>query len=104
MKLARFEEIIKNIAHIYFIALRNIRETKMMSSGEVDEYSPFYKYYADVEYAYSTLDKENRLIITKEYFYDGYKGWWINQYKASEFKKKKKIAVKQFVEAFYEIH
>ena len=104
MKLARFEEIIKNIAHIYFIALRNIRETKMMSSGEVDEHSPFYKYYADVEEAFASLDKENQRIITNEYFYDAYKGWWTYEYKESIFKKLKKAAIKQFVEKFYAIH
>ncbi len=103
MKNSKFEELIKQIVKIYFIALRSINENTI-SSGEIDYYSPFYKYYADVEEAFAMLDKEKKKIITKEYFYDGYRGWWNGIYTSKDFNKKRKIAVKEFVEAFYEIH
>ena len=103
MKKQRLEELIKEISRIYFISLRSIYSQKL-SSGEPDIYSPFYKYYMDVEDAFMKLDREKQTIITKEYFYDGYSGWWENTYKKAEFEKIRRIAVKEFVEAFYEIH
>ncbi len=103
MKLSKLEDAIKDIARVYFVSLRYIH-SKKLSSGESDYYSPFYKYYADVEEAFASLDKENQRIITNEYFYDAYKGWWTYEYKESIFKKLKKAAIKQFVEKFYAIH
>ena len=103
MKLVKLEEEIRNIANIYFVSLRQINLCKL-SSGEDDYYSPFYKYYLDVEEAFKRLDKEKQRIINREYFYDAYKGWWQKEYKESKFKRIKRIAIKQFVEYFYEIH
>ncbi len=103
MKLAKLEEEIKHIANIYFISLKHISSNKL-SSGEDDAYSPFYKYYEDVERAFLRLNREYQRIITNEYFYDAYKGWWSEYYKESKYKKIKKQAISQFVEIFYEIH
>lgn len=103
MKLEKLEEEMRNIANIYFISLRHITSNRL-SSGDDDTYSPFYKYYEDVEKAFMRLSREHQRIINNEYFYDAYKGWWIKEYKESKFKKIKKIAVKRFVECFYEIH
>ena len=103
MKASKIELIIKEIASIYFTALAQIRK-EMISSGEEDYYSPFVKYYHDVEEAFSRLDKEKKTIVNNEYFYQSYNGWWINKYKPRVFNKLKKAAIKEFVEAFYEIH
>lgn len=103
MKTSRIELIIKEIANTYFIVLREIRKEKI-SSGEEDYYSPFLKYYRDVEEAFSRLDREKKTIVNNEYFYQSYNGWWTNKYKPRVFNKIKKAAIKEFVEAFYEIH
>ena len=103
MRTAKLEESVKEVAKIYFIALRQLSVDRL-SSGEQDIYSPFYKYYQDVEIAFSHLNKEQQRIITKEFFYDGYRNWWTSQYKPREFKKKKIGAMKFFLEVFYEIH
>ena len=103
MKFEKLEEIIKQIANTYFIALRQIN-LRTFSSGELNKYSPFYIYYADVEYAFSSLKKVEREVINKEYFYNDFSDWWINKYKVREFKRLKTIAIKNFLEVFYEIH
>jgi len=103
MTLTKLEDAIKDIARTYFVSLKHI-DYKRISSGEQDFYSPFYKYYVDVEEAFASLTKENQRIITNEYFYDAYRGWWSSFYKEASFKKMKKEAIKQFVEKFYEIH
>ena len=103
MKLAKLEEEIKHIANIYFISLRHICSNKL-SSGEDDVYSPFYRYYSDVEEAFKRLSIEHKTIINNEYFYDAYKGWWGKFYTEAKFKKVKKNAIKEFVENYYEIH
>ncbi len=106
MKRYKLEEIIKEIVRVYFISLRHINEINCtaFSNGNDDYYSPFYKYFQDVEKAFCLLDVETQRIINNEYFYNAYANWWINDYSSIEFKKKKKIAVKTFLEVFYEIH
>ena len=99
----RLENAIKEISKFYFIALKNLKE-QSISSKEIDNLSVFYKYYADVEEAFKRLDKEKQQIITNEYFYDAYSNWWINQYSKKEFAALKRIATKEFVRIFYEIH
>ena len=54
MKRTKNELAIKEIVRIYFVALEQIRKEKF-SSGEEDCYSPFVKYYQDVEKANSCL-------------------------------------------------
>ena len=103
MKLEKMESIIKEIAKTYFIALRQI-QLLTFSSGEMDKYSPFYIYYADVEYAFSTLNRNEKEVINKEFFYNDYSYWWITKYKTREFKRIKSSAIKNFLEVFYEIH
>ena len=102
MKIAKLDAIMKEIAKLYFVALRNINFQFFNSSDS--GYSPFKKYYSDVEFTFSQLDKEKQTLITKEYFYDGYRNWWIDLYSPSKFLKLKKNAVKEFVEVFYAIH
>ena len=103
MTITKNEEIVKQIATTYFISMRYLHK-KRISSGDIDIFSPFYKYYKDVELAFCVICFESKRIITNEYFYDGYANWWMGTYKLREFKRKKKIALKEFVEAFYEIH
>ena len=55
MTFAKSETIIKQIAATYFISMRYLNE-KRISSGDVDIFSPFYKYYSDVEFAFGVLD------------------------------------------------
>lgn len=103
MTLSKLETIIKQIAKTYFVSMRYISQKKI-SSGDIDIFSPFYKYYCDVETTFNLLNFESKRIITNEYFYDGYSNWWMGSYRENEYKRKKKIAIKEFVEAFYEIH
>ena len=103
MTVTKLEESMKQVAQFYFIALKQLRLDKI-SSGEEDLYSPFYKYYQDVELAFSKISPEKQRLITKEFFYDAYKGWWVDYYRPAEFKKLKKSSIKEFLEAFYEIH
>lgn len=103
MSLSKLENQIREIAKFYFVALRNINYN-CFSSGDEDVYSPFYKYYQDVEQAFSRLSKEHRKIINNEYFHEAYSNWWVKEYRLSSFNKLKKIAIKDFLEAFYEIH
>ena len=103
MRQSKYEEQIRNIARIYFVSLRSLK-FQLISSGEKDEFNPFYKYYLDVEEAFSRLSEEKKRLITREYFYDAYKGWWTSDYKKRQFSRLKKIAVREFVEVFYEIH
>ena len=102
MKMAKYDAIMKEIAKLYFVALRNMNYQSFNSDDS--GYSPFKKYYSDVELAFTQLDKEKRTLITKEYFYDDYRDWWIELYKPAKFLKLKKMAVKEFVEVFYAIH
>ena len=106
MKRNKLEETIKEIVRVYFISLRHINDlnSSSFSNGSVDQYSPFYKYFQDVEKTFRLLDVETQRIINNEYFYNAYASWWINEYSSSEFKKKKRLAVKNFLEVFYEIH
>lgn len=97
------ETKIKEIANKYFVALKNI-SLPCLSSGEKDLYSPFQKYYDDVEKAYSYLSPMHKQLINKEFFYEDYPNWWINLYSASEFKKIKKEAIWTFLRYFYEIN
>ena len=99
----KLEVIAKEIAEAYFISIRQIRGLHL-SSGELDYYSPFVKYFSDVEEAFSKLTKEYQRIINNEYFYEAYRGWWTKLYKPSLFKRLKRDATKRFVEVFYEIH
>ena len=101
--MSKLETSIKEIARFYFIALKNIQD-ESISSNEIDVFSPFYKYYADVEEAFSRLDKEKKRLITNEYFYDAYSNWWKKEYRKTRFLLLRKAAIKEFVEAFYEIH
>lgn len=103
MTLTKLEMMIKEIANTYFTSMRYLRKARI-SSGDEDIYSPFQKYYRDVERAFSLLSHENKRIITNEFFYDGYANWWIGTYTNKQFRKKKKNAIKEFMEAFYEIH
>ncbi len=103
MKLTKIETQMKEIAKLYFIALRNIN-FQSFSSGEVDAYSPFYKYYLDVEETFRQLPDEEKALINNEYFYNDYLDWWRPIYKPSAFLKLKKKAIRTFVEVFYEIH
>lgn len=103
MKRTKNELAIKEIVRIYFVALEQIRKEKF-SSGEEDCYSPFVKYYQDVEKAFSRLNQEKKSIINNEFFYQAYYGWWTNKYKPRAFMRIKKVAIKEFLEAFYEIH
>ena len=103
MKLNKIETQMKEIAKLYFIALRNINY-QSFSSGEEDVYSPFYKYYMDVEETFKQLSKEEKTLINNEYFYNDYLDWWKKIYKPSEFIRLKKKAIRAFVEVFYEIH
>ena len=100
--MTKLEPIMKQIAELYFVALKNIRN-KSFESNE-DCYSPYLKYYSDVEEAFLKLSSEKRRIINKEYFYDDYKNWWTKEYSLFKFNRLRKSAIKEFVEAFYEIH
>ena len=99
--MSKLDTLMREIAKLYFVALRNIN---FQSFNSDSNYSPFKKYYSDVELAFSQLDEEKRRIITKEYFYDDYRNWWVNEYKPTRFNRLKKIAAKEFVEVFYAIH
>ena len=103
MKRRKFDYLIKEIARIYFVALNRLKAERF-SDGEIDQYSPFYIFYHDVEEAFNHLNKINKRIINNEYFYQDYNGWWKKEYKESTFIRMKYSAVKAFVEAFYEIH
>ena len=103
MEKHKLDTAIKEIARIYFIALQQLKSPKL-SSGEEDPFSPFYKYYVDVEKTFVRLDSKEKEIINKEYFYDAYKDWWKRVYKAKEFVRIKYLAVSHFLEVFNEIH
>ena len=103
MSLTKLDTQIREIAKFYFVALRNINYA-CFSNGEQDTYSPFYKYYLDVEQAFNKLNKEQKKIINNEYFYQAYSNWWQKEYKLNGFNKIKKRAIKEFLEAFYAIH
>ena len=103
MSIINQERKIKEIANKYFIALKNI-SLSFISSGEKDLYSPFQKYYDDVEKAYSYLSSAHKRLINKEFFYDDYPNWWTSIYSDSQFKKIKKEAIWTFLRYFYEIH
>ena len=94
----------KSISNNYFICLNQIHENKFSETDGVQMSSPFYKYYMDVELAFSKLCKPFRKIINNEFFYQSYPGWWKPFYPEDLFNKVKQIAIKEFVEAFYEIH
>ncbi len=102
MKMTQLDNLMKEIVKLYFISLRNLQEQSFAS--ENDSYSPYLKYFNDVEKAFSKLSAEKKRLITKEYFYDDYPGWWIKEYRLSKFSRLKKTAVKEFVVVFYEIH
>lgn len=100
--MTKLESLMKRIVELYFVSLKNIKNQSFDSSD--DCYSPYLKYYSDVEEAFSRLSYEQRRIINKEFFYEDYKNWWIKEYRPIRFNRLKKIAIKDFVEAFYEIH
>ena len=100
--MMKLESLMKHIVELYFVSLKNIKNQSFDSSD--DCFSPYLKYYSDVEEAFLKLSKEKRRIINKEFFYDDYKNWWIKEYSPLRFKHLKKLAIKDFVEAFYEIH
>ncbi len=106
MNSKKSEEMITEIAKIYFISIRQIQEIEehTISNGSRNIDSPFYKYFNDVEEAFSKLSVEYQRIINNEFFFNAYRNWWTSSYTLSEFKKRKKLAVREFLEVFYEIH
>lgn len=92
-------QIVKN----YFIC-KNQFAIKSFSNGEVDYQNPFYIFYRDVELAYSLLNKEEKLIIENEYFFNTNPTWWRSFYGPKAYQLKKEQAVLKFVRYFHEIH
>ncbi len=103
MNTEKFEAEIIEISKTYFLVLKKIN-ANFFSSGDVDETSPFYLYYLDVEKTFSELKSEYKRIINNEYFYQAFSNWWISDYTPQEFKKAKRLAIKSFLEVFHEIH
>lgn len=103
MRMSKLDLIVKEISKLYFLALRNLN-LKSFSSGERDEFSPFLKYYSDVEAAFKILNEEQKRIVNNDYFHQAYPYWWESIYSKSKYNKKKKESLSLFVEAFYEIH
>ena len=102
MTMTQLDKIMREISRLYFVSLKTINEKSFMSDSDND--SPYLKYYNDVEKAFAKLDKEKRKLITKEYFYDDYNGWWVKEYRLGRFIRLKRNAIKAFMEAFNEIH
>lgn len=103
MKNQHLEDSIKDIARIYFLALQQMK-SNYISSGEIDSFSPFYRYYIDVERTFRNLEVVDQRVINNEFFYDAYRDWWVGIYTEKQFKKIKRDAVKHFMEVFNEIH
>ena len=103
MKLGKMDVAVKEITKLYFLALRNINYNSF-SNGDFDEYSPFYKYYKDVEAAFNNLNKEQKRLINNDYFHQAYAYWWISLYKKNQYIKIKKASLADFLEAFHAIH
>ena len=103
MKLNKMDIAVKEIAKLYFIALRNI-DSLGFSNGNRDEFSPFYKYYIDVETAFNNLNSEQKRLINNDYFHQAYLYWWTSLYKKNQYLKLKKASLARFLEVFHAIH
>ena len=97
------EDVINSIAKAYFVSKKQL-ELNSFSSGRVDYSNPYYKYCKDVEFAFSRLNEDEKLIINNDYFYNDYFGWWKVIFKEREYLVLKRKAERNFLKYFYEIH
>ena len=63
-----------------------------------------YMFCRNVEIAYFSLNKQERLYFDNEFFYPNIKFWWKKSYTEEEFLSLKKSATSNFMRRFYEIH
>ena len=95
------EQKLKHIAYQY---LRS--QNYLLSNPQPIKrnYSLIFKSYfvQKVETAYSSLSSSLQMIINNDFFYQDYPGWWKGKYTAKQYRRLKKKAMNQFMEAYYE--
>jgi len=96
-------EIITEIAKCYFLSKKQC-SLMSFSSGKVDPFNLYYKYYKDVEAAFALLSDDEKLVINNDYFYNDYYGWWKSIFSKSEYRLLKRRAEKDFLSYFYATH
>ena len=57
-----------------------------------------------VEFAYLSIAAPYQQIINNDFFYQEYPGWWKSRYKKTNYLKLRKLAVRKFLEVFYEYY
>ena len=66
--------------------------------------NPYLKFCSNVELAFLSLSTPLRRIINNDFFYQDYPGWWKLSYNKHQYLKLKELAIKKFMEAYYEIN
>ena len=93
---------LQTIASTYLSISRMLQVDSFHSqSFKENQYSNFC---FTVELAYSSLSAPLKRIINNDFFYQDYPGWWKLCYKRHEYLKLRELAIKRFMEAYYEIN
>lgn len=85
-----------------YLSIIHLKENSFSSSTHsLNSYSRFC---VCVELAYMSLSAPLRRIINNDFFYQDYPGWWKLSYRKHQYLKLRELAIKKFMEAYYEIN
>ena len=87
-----------------YLSLVSILQKQENSFYQSKPSNPYSKFCSSVEIAFLSLPRPLRRIINNDFFYQDYPGWWKLSYHKSQYLKLKDLAIKKFMEAYYEIN
>ncbi len=88
------------IAKTYLSLLKFNCDLSSLSSS----HNSYIKFCSCVELSFLSLPAPLRRIINNDFFYQDYPGWWKLCYSKHQYLKLKELAIKKFMEAYYEIN
>lgn len=91
-------QAIQEIAKLYFIALRKVREEGLRDS--MYEPSDYEKYISRVQNAFDSLTDIEKEFINNDFFYQAYPNWWMKYYTRYKYYSIRKQSMMSFLEAF----
>ena len=91
------EERMEKIASLYFRIKKDLEINLYLSDGSV---SPEEIMLERIENSYQNLESFERMIINNDFFYNDYAGWWQNYCSRSEYIKRRRHAINQFLRNF----
>ena len=89
---------VAEIAKMYFIALKHIRDIGLSDPSK--DLSDYEKYISKVQVAFDSLTDIEKEFINNDFFYQAYPNWWMKYYSKSKYYLIRKRSMASFLEAF----